>query len=671
MIKLLAIGDSPTTPTGFSRVMTSIFKYLPKEDYDIVWLATGYNGDPHNFPYKLYPPNPRNKTDLYGLERLEEIYRRENPDLTFIVNDAWIINHLLEKIKSFSEDNFPKIITYSPVDARDHDPEWYQHFNLCEKVVLYNTFGQNVVRMAAPELETSIIYHGVDSDVFYKLDETRLEVRKRIYKDDDKINNAFIVFSGARNQPRKRLDITMTAFSIFAQNKPEAMLYLHCFTPGHTVYTRAGIKNIEDILPGDEVLTHKGRYRKVLNTQVREYSGKILDIAFRGGDTISATPEHPFYAVTRKPCRDASKSFCNMDCGVEYKQNFGNFPYLNCKKSFYNDYFLEWKAASTLTKAEQLYFAPPTENSFEALSDDYQLARLCGYFVSEGSLSKYGVAFTTNSLETPLHEEITESMQDLFAVSEEKCKTYLSTAKTAFHQHFYSRDAVAFFEENCGKGARNKKVPQFVLEGSEDIKIEFLTTAFLGDGTYSKRYGFFRYVTFSKTLAYQMKLLFCQLGIGATLHLHTVGGKFAGYHVDVNGMFAQQFAKLLSIDFTIETKNQYQKIKKFEDGFLYEITSVTEREYSGPVYNMEVEEDNSYTVNGAVVHNCGPRDMSMDIPKLANRLGIADKIIMTTNQNGPQRIPESRLNDLYNLSDVGINTSLGEGLAIRLCPCYQ
>lgn len=229
MIKLLAIGDSPTTPTGFSRVLSSILKYLPKEDYDIVWLAAGYNGDPHRFPYKLYPSTSKNRQDFYGLERLEEIYRRENPDLVFIVNDAWIIHHFLEKFKSFlKEEEFPKVITYSPVDARDHDPDWYQHFSLCKKVVLYNTFGQNVVKLAAPELETSTISHGVDSDVFYKMDESRLEIRKRIYKNDERINNAFIVFSGARNQPRKKLDIALTAFAIFAQDKPDAMLYMHC-----------------------------------------------------------------------------------------------------------------------------------------------------------------------------------------------------------------------------------------------------------------------------------------------------------------------------------------------------------------------------------------------------------------------------------------------------------
>ncbi len=34
------------------------------------------------------------------------------------------------------------------------------------------------------------------------------------------------------------------------------------------------------------------------------------------------------------------------------------------------------------------------------------------------------------------------------------------------------------------------------------------------------------------------------------------------------------------------------------------ILSIRQRHYTGPVYNMEVADDHSYTVNGAVVHNC-------------------------------------------------------------------
>jgi D-inositol-3-phosphate glycosyltransferase len=46
--------------------------------------------------------------------------------------------------------------------------------------------------------------------------------RRDFYED------SFIIFNGNRNQPRKRIDITMQAFKLFTENKPENVkLYLH------------------------------------------------------------------------------------------------------------------------------------------------------------------------------------------------------------------------------------------------------------------------------------------------------------------------------------------------------------------------------------------------------------------------------------------------------------
>ena len=48
--------------------------------------------------------------------------------------------------------------------------------------------------------------------------------------------------------------------------QPKA-LNISCFAAGTPVYTENGIKNIENIAVGDKVLTHKGRFKKVLATK--------------------------------------------------------------------------------------------------------------------------------------------------------------------------------------------------------------------------------------------------------------------------------------------------------------------------------------------------------------------------------------------------------------------
>src|SRR5712691_1765082 len=82
--------------------------------------------------------------------------------------------------------------------------------------------------------------------------------------------------------------------------------YVHyvegCFLAGARVRTRAGEKLIEDIQEGDEVFTHKGRYRRVYHTMQRPYQGTIYHIQCfdDGGRTLHVTEEHPLLVVRRK-----------------------------------------------------------------------------------------------------------------------------------------------------------------------------------------------------------------------------------------------------------------------------------------------------------------------------------------------------------------------------------
>ena len=69
-----------------------------------------------------------------------------------------------------------------------------------------------------------VIPHGIDTKTFFPID--IMEARKAIGIPQDK----FIVFNGNRNQPRKRIDITIRAFAQFAVDKPDTLLYLHMGT---------------------------------------------------------------------------------------------------------------------------------------------------------------------------------------------------------------------------------------------------------------------------------------------------------------------------------------------------------------------------------------------------------------------------------------------------------
>lgn len=75
-----------------------------------------------------------------------------------------------------------------------------------------------------------------------------------------------------------------------------------CFVAGTLVKTSTGLRLIEDLRVGDKVLTHKLRYREIVQTMSKK-SKEIYRIKLLGGGTVSTTSEHPFWArklVTKK-----------------------------------------------------------------------------------------------------------------------------------------------------------------------------------------------------------------------------------------------------------------------------------------------------------------------------------------------------------------------------------
>ncbi len=97
-------------------------------------------------------------------------------------------------------------------------------------------------------------------------------------------------------------------FNVDYENVEHPPLHPNCFLH-HTVKitTDKGEKNIGDIKVGDMVLTHKGRYRKVLRVleDKTRYKGDAVRVTFRGKgkeknhrsllrNSFTVTPEHPF-----------------------------------------------------------------------------------------------------------------------------------------------------------------------------------------------------------------------------------------------------------------------------------------------------------------------------------------------------------------------------------------
>jgi glycosyltransferase involved in cell wall biosynthesis len=220
--KLLWVGDMVAT-TGFARVSHNLVTRLT-DAFDVVVLASNYHGDPHFYPFSIYPATNRFVTAPFGEMRIREIVMREKPDLIFCINDAWILNDLYDKIRDLHQAGNFKFVGYYPVDGDN----WFNVLSVTanhwDAVLVYTQFGCEEAKKAGLKNPPIYLPHGLDASVFYPMDKQECREKLNIPKD------AFIVFNGNRNQPRKRIDLTIKAFAELATKAPEAILYLHMGT---------------------------------------------------------------------------------------------------------------------------------------------------------------------------------------------------------------------------------------------------------------------------------------------------------------------------------------------------------------------------------------------------------------------------------------------------------
>lgn len=329
--RILCVSDA-VAPTGFSKVFHSLAERW-KKYYDIVSVGVNYHGDPHPYDFPIFPA--QNTGNIYGDARVTSLLNTQDFDILWILNDAWVVNRYLEAIKKDVTKPLPKIVVYFPIDSAEHDPAWYYNFDIVSEVVTYTKFGEWVVRDANPALNVKVIPHGVDTNIFYKLHENRLESKKKFFEPyADKVGNledSFIVLSASRNQPRKRLDVAMRGFAKFARNKPSGVkLYMHCGIVDaainvDTIATRYGISDrliVSSTKRGIQVVPE---YR--LN---EIYNISDVGINTSAGEGWSLTNmEHAVTGAVQLVPNHSALRELYMGCGLLMKTSFDEFMFDN------------------------------------------------------------------------------------------------------------------------------------------------------------------------------------------------------------------------------------------------------------------------------------------------------------------------------------------------------
>jgi DNA (cytosine-5)-methyltransferase 1 len=347
--------------------------------------------------------------------------------------------------------------------------------------------------------------------------------------------------------------------SIDWQQVPDFDLFTYsfpCGLEGTLVLTQDGYKDISKVVVGDKVMTHNNRYRDVIRTMSR-----ICDSHYKINGTgceLYLTAEHPLYVL-----RD----------DVE-----------------------QWVKVKDLKKSDRISYCIPNSNNRSLLSN--QQLWLLGRYVADGFVNKH--LYNSVEFAIGMHKEeyflehIPVELKDKFKRFKKSCYEY--------------RVADKDLQELClqfGNGSKNKRIPQWVIDLPNEQIDHFLDGYFSGDGhvRYKGDTKEQMFSTVSKELFLGIQLLLlkrygkvCSLSIRHDKRKETFNDTYNGQMV-----FSQK-SKQTTIGFRV-----YVPINSIEyiDGDVQ-------------VYNLEVEEDNSYTCDNVNTHNC------TDISNAGKQAGLSE-----------------------------------------------
>ncbi|MFA5053722.1 MAG: hypothetical protein WC565_06675 [Parcubacteria group bacterium] len=427
-------------------------------------------------------------------------------------------------------------------------------------------------------------------------------------------------------------------------------LSMGCFLAGTQVTMSDGRRlPIEDVSPGDMVLTHKGRAREVLNQQIRVGSWSMRRIEVSGiPSPVVATGTHLFYVV-----RPASRCACG--CGETLSNSVDEASIRRMHKRFkrghdkrlYNpngSYSLDEarrrkaiiEDLQTLkveeVRADELqvgdYVILPRHQAASVEEPGEAKAKLLGYFLAEGSFLKTKGVPSEVQFNFSLDERST-FVADVVALLRQVfpgCHPWVQDRedRTTSAVHVAGKDIAAWFRTYGGEYSHRKRLAPDVLCWSEASQRALLGSWLNGDGTVHSG-GAAIGTTTSYDLACQLQVIAVKCGIPVRMECHFGGYSSVVSDAVVNGevrrhattgrlasfnlCFPQSSSSILQ-DVSAKaplpcTRKKQRHLRSLDDGsVIFPITGIEALAFEGPVFDLEVEEDHSYQVEGLAVHNC-------------------------------------------------------------------
>lgn len=361
-----------------------------------------------------------------------------------------------------------------------------------------------------------------------------------------------------------------------------------CFPPGTLVRMEDGSERpIENVRLLDRVLTAEGNTGRVIRTMVREADDGLLNILLWGHNSLRCTQEHPI--LTKRGYVAAED--IRLDDMVAMPRYLPAGTKSICPSSYFVATYNVRKSSSSA-----VYRTAPEGRRVSLITKHHvpdvvqltpEFGRLVGLFLAEGSTSACKTLWSFGK-----HERdtlVAETVQLIEAAFGQIA--HVQERPRCINVVLYGTEFARFFEGLCATGSGSKHVHPDLAAGPAEFLSAVLDGWIAGDGHQRRRET--QGVTVSKQLAFGMYDIAQGLGRRPAIRC---------YHSPTYGTVKERRPRW-EVTWNQATDDTYRS-EQTDTHVWRKVRGIEHVEYAGPVYNLEVEGDNSYVAEGVGVHNC-------------------------------------------------------------------
>ena len=342
-----------------------------------------------------------------------------------------------------------------------------------------------------------------------------------------------------------------------------------CFPAGTLVLTSERLKPIEEVTVGDMVLTHKNRWRRVL--KVGSHQSDTIILTGQGVNSLECTGNHPFLADEKHPVWDTANH--------SYKRHLTGKPAWTPAGMMEGRFWFNLNAA-----VEPL----PVPECDPAGRTTFTLSAPFFYFVGRWlgngcALMKQTYVYCSHDQADDLEAKLADTGLH-WARAEKETTTLFTCSSTALYDWLIT---------NFGVPANGENLPAWVFAMNREWREQLFLGYIQSDGTQTR--NGYSSTSINRRLCIGMKILASGLGYAVSM-TRTVNKRnqcvIDGRRVTEHPYYRLQYTR------------QPRSAVMSQDGFWGLVRRKAEGHRNITVYNMEVEDDHSYTADGIAVHNC-------------------------------------------------------------------